>query len=81
MKETAEKLFRGIDELMELTMVQVGVLSVLEMDDTSIKAMKLSMELMKTSKELTMECVEMMEEQDKKLNRILYLLEKQEKRA
>ena len=81
MRETTERLFREMDELMDLCTAQFGASDIANMDDETFKALRLSMRIIETSKQLTMECVDMMETQDKKLDKILQLLEKQEKRA
>ena len=64
------------DEIMDICMKQLGCMdSIMCLDDTSLAAMQKSISLYKKTKELSIKMAEMMDEQDKKLDKIIRLLE------
>lgn len=77
MLETTKKLLNEVEEFMKLGMSTLDVTEMLEgMDETTFKMYKLMLNMIDTSKELAVKQAELMEEQDKKLDKILKLVEK-----
>ena len=76
MQKEVEELMKECDELMELYVGQFSNLDTIQyMDEKSLNAMQKSIKLYKKSKELSIKMAEMMDEQDKKLDKIIKLLE------
>lgn len=76
MRKEVEELMKECDELMELSIGQLSSLDTIEyMDEDSLDVMKRTIKLYKKSKELSIKMAEMMDEQDKKLDKIIKLLE------
>ena len=76
MREEMEGLMKECDELMELSIGQLSSLDSIEyLDETSLNVMQQTIKLYKKSKELSIKMAEMMDEQDKKLDKIIKLLE------
>ena len=76
MRKEVEELIKECDELMELGIGQLSSLDTIEyMDEDSLNVMQRSIKLYKKSKELSIKMAEMMDEQDKKLDKIIKLLE------
>ena len=76
MREEMEGLMKECDELMELSIGQCADMDAIEcLDEVSLNAMQKTIKLYKKSKELSIKMAEMMDEQDKKLDKIIKLLE------
>ena len=76
MRKEVEELMKECDELMDLTMGQLADMDAIEcLDETSLDAMKKTIKIYKKSKELSIKMAEMIDEQDKKLDTIIKLLE------
>lgn len=76
MRKEVEELMKECDELMELSIGQLSSLDTIEyLDETSLDLMQRIIKLYKKSKELSIKTAEMMDEQDKKLDKIIKLLE------
>ena len=76
MRKEVEELMKECDELMDLTMGQLADMDAIEcLDETSLDAMKKTIKIYKKSKELSIKMAEMIDEQDKKLDKIIKLLE------
>ena len=76
MRKEVEELMKECDELMELSIGQLSILDTIEyLDETSLGLMQRIIKLYKKSKELSIKMAEMMDEQDKKLDKIIKLLE------
>ena len=76
MRKDVEELMKECDELMELSISQLSDIDAIEcLDETSLNVMKRTIKLYKKSKELSIKMAEMMDEQDKKLDEIIKLLE------
>ena len=76
MREEMEGLMKECDELMELSIGQLSSLDSIEyLDETSLNVMQQTIKLYKKSKELSIKMAEMMDDQDKKLDKIIKLLE------
>ena len=76
MRKEVEELMNECDEIMDICMKQLGGMdSIMCLDDTSLAAMQKSISLYKKTKELSIKMAEMMDEQDKKLDKIIRLLE------
>ena len=76
MRKEVEELIKECDELMELGIGQLSSLDTIEdMDEDSLNVMQRTIKLYKKSKELSIKMAEMIDEQDKKLDRIIKLLE------
>ena len=72
-----QRLIEEMDELMKESMAMIDVIEVLEStDDKTLSMVKAYMKLYKESKELMLCQAEMIDEQDKKLDKIIRLLEK-----
>ena len=77
MVETTEKLMEQVNELMNICLAQMNPMELItEIPVEAFKALKLSMEIMETSKELALKQAEAIEDQNEKLNMIIRLLEK-----
>ena len=77
MVETTEKLMEQVNELMNICLAQMSPMEMItETPEDALKALKLSIEIMKTSKELALKQAEAIEDQNEKLNKIIRLLEK-----
>ena len=76
MRKEVEELMKECDELMELSIGQLSSLDSIEyLDETSLNVMQQTIKLYKKSKELSIKMAEIMDEQDKKLDKIIKLLE------
>lgn len=76
MLEQVKELMNECDEIMEVCMSQMGSMEVIEyLDEDTFKMVQKSMTLYKKSKELSIAMAARMDEQDKKLDKILKLLE------
>ena len=76
MQKEIEELMKECDELMDLCIGQFSNLDTIQhMDEKSLNAMQKSIKLYKKSKELLIKMAEMTDEQDKKLDKIIKLLE------
>lgn len=76
MQKEVEELMKECDGLMELCIGQFFDMDAIEcLDEKSLNAMQKSIKLYKKSKELSIKMAEMMDEQDKKLDKIIKLLE------
>lgn len=76
MLEQVKELMNECDEIMEVCMAQMGSMDIIEsIDEDSFKMLQKSMSLYKKSKELSIAMAARMDEQDKKLDKILKLLE------
>ena len=76
MREEIEGLMKECDELMAIGIGQLSSLDSIEyLDETSLNLMQKTIKLYKKSKELSIKMAEMMDEQDKKLDKIIKLLE------
>lgn len=76
MRKEVEELMKECDELMEMCTAQLSSLDTIEyLDETSLNVMQKTIKLYKKSKELSIKMAEMMDEQDKKLDKIIKLLE------
>ena len=77
MLETTKKLYDEMDELMELCMKKSDVSNMfLHMDAEEFELMQRCLKMYKSAKELAIKQAEIIENQDKKLDKILKLLEK-----
>lgn len=77
MVKTTEKLMEQVNELMNLCLAQMSPMEMIaETPEDAFKALKLSIEIMKTSKELALKQAEAIEAQNEKLDKIIRLLEK-----
>lgn len=77
MLEQTKKLIEEMDELLKEAMGMLNVMDVLEdTDDKTLSVFKAYLKLYRDSKELMLLQAEMIEEQDKKLDKIIKLLEK-----
>ena len=76
MRKEMEELMNECDEVMDLCIGQIGNMeTIIGLDDASLNMMKKTISLYKKSKELSIKMAEMMDEQDKKLDKIIRLLE------
>ena len=76
MRKEMEELMNECDEVMDLCIGQIGNMeTIIGLDDASLNMMKKSIALYKKSKEISIKMAEMMDEQDKKLDKIIRLLE------
>lgn len=77
MVKTTEKLMEQVNELMNIYLAQMYSMEMItEIPEDAFKALKLSIEIMKTSKELALKQAEAIEAQNEKLDKIIRLLEK-----
>ena len=77
MLETTKRVIEEMDELIGMAMSEMDVMEQIKnMNPDSLKAYQLSIKLIDSSKDLMVKQAEMIEEQDKKLDKILKLLEK-----
>ena len=77
MVKTTEKLMEQVNELMNICLAQMSPMEMItETSEDAFKALKLSIEIMKTSKELALKQAEAIEAQNEKLDKIIRLLEK-----
>lgn len=78
MLEKMKELMDECDELMELSMCQMGIIEAMtSLDDESFKTIQKFLKMYDKSKKLSLELAMMVESQDKKLDQIIKLLEKQ----
>lgn len=76
MRKEIEDLMVECDELMDMFIGQVADMDTIEcMDEASLNAMKKTFSIYKKSKELSIKMAEMVDEQDKKLDKIIEMLE------
>ena len=76
MRKEMEELMNERDEVMDLCIGKIGNMeTIIGLDDASLNMMKKTISLYKKSKELSIKMAEMMDEQDKKLDKIIRLLE------
>lgn len=79
MRKEVEELMKECDELMALSIDQMADMDTIEyLDETSLNVMQRTIKLYKKSKELSIKMAEMMDEQDKKLDKIIKMLETKE---
>lgn len=79
MRKEMEELMKECDELMALSIDQMADMDTIEyLDETSLNVMQRTIKLYKKSKELSIKMAEMMDEQDKKLDKIIKMLETKE---
>ena len=78
MLETTKKFVEECDELMEFTFTKIDLKNdfIKNVNEEDFKLFKKTMSLYEASKELVIMQAEMIEEQNKKLDKILKLLEK-----
>ena len=76
MRKEVEELMKECDELMDVMMGQLSNMDTIEyLDEDSLDAMKKTIKIYKKSKELSIKMAEMIDEQDKKLDKIIKMLE------
>ena len=76
MQKEMEELMNYFDEVMDLCIGQIGDMeTIIGLDEASLNMMKKSISLYKKSKELSIKMAERMDEHDKKLDKIIRLLE------
>ena len=76
MRKEVEELMKECDEVMDLCMGRLGSLdTIMYLDEASLSMIQKSISLYKKSKELLIKMAGMMDEQDKKLDKIIKLLE------
>lgn len=76
MRKEIEELMKECDELMELCIGQSFDMNAIEcLDEKSLDVTQRTISLYKKSKELLIKMAEMIDEQDKKLDKIIKLLE------
>ena len=76
MRKEMEELMKECDEVMDLCMGQLGSLdTIMYLDEASLSMIQKSISLYKKSKELLIKMAGIMDEQDKKLDKIIRLLE------
>ena len=76
MQKEMEELMNYFDEVMDLCIGQIGDMeTIIGFDEASLNMMKKSISLYKKSKELSIKMAERMDEHDKKLDKIIRLLE------
>ena len=76
MMNEMKELMKECDELMGLCIGQLSSLDTIEyMGETSLNVMQKAIKLYKKSKELSIKMAEKIDEQDKKLDKIIKLLE------
>ena len=79
MRKEVEELMKECDELMALSIDQMADMDTIEyLDETSLNVMQRTIKLYKKSKEFSIKMAEMMDEQDKKLDKIIKMLETKE---
>ena len=76
MRKEVEELMNECDEMMDICMSQLGGMDeIMGLDETSLAMVQKSISLYKKLKELSIKMAGMMDEQDKKLDKIIKLLE------
>lgn len=74
MKQTAERMVNVTNEVMELTIAEMMTPDTIQyMDETNLKLLKLTLELIKVSNDYIIKSTEIIEGLDRKMNELLEL--------